>query len=64
MISFFLNIQLAANNNDLKQLQFAYNYGIALLKNLSLIGDSSTFILEKPTLRLNEDSSTVNLIQK
>ncbi len=59
-----LDIQLSANNNDLKQLQFAYNNGIALLKNLSLIGDTSTFILEKPTLWLNEDSSTVNLMQK
>ena len=48
-----LDIQLTTNSNDLKQLEFAYNNGIALLKNLSLISDTTLFILGKPSITIN-----------
>ncbi len=59
-----LDIQLSNNNNDLKQLQFAYNNGIGILKNLSLINDTANFILEKPIIELKENPSAYNYKQK
>lgn len=45
-----LDIQISTNRNDLIQLQFAYNNGLALLKNLSLVSDTTLFILDKPDI--------------
>ncbi len=59
-----LDIQLTTNSNDLKQLQFAYNNGIALLKNLSLVSDTATFILEKPAIEIQPDATEYNYVQK
>lgn len=59
-----LDIQLTTNSHDLKQLQFAYNNGIALLKNLSLISDTTTFILNKPNVSLNPDPASYYNEQK
>lgn len=59
-----VDIQLTANTNDLKQLQFAYNNGIALLKNLSLISDTTNYILEKPSIEINPDPAEYYYVQK
>ena len=50
-----LDIQLLNSINDLKQMQYAYTNGIATLKNLALIADTSTFILEKPAVSFKPD---------
>jgi outer membrane protein TolC len=50
-----LDIQLLNSENDLKQMQFAYVNGVNLLKNLALIGDTTTFILERPDVQINPD---------
>lgn len=59
-----LDIQLTANTNDLKQLEFAYNNGIALLKNLSLISDTAKYVLEKPAIGFNNEPAEYNYVQK
>ncbi len=59
-----LDIQLTTNSNDLKQLQFAYNNGIALLKNLSLVSDTATFILDKPAIEIKAAATEYNYVQK
>ena len=59
-----LDIQLATNSNDLKQLQFAYNNGIALLKNLSFISDTTLFELDKPSITIKSITTAYNYIQK
>lgn len=59
-----LDIQLTTNSNDLKQLQFAYNNGIALLKNLSLVSDTATFILAKPAIEIKAAAMEYNYVQK
>jgi outer membrane protein TolC len=59
-----LDIQLTTNSNDLKQLQFAYNNGIALLKNLSLVSDTATFILGKPAIEIKAAATEYNYVQK
>ncbi len=59
-----LDIQLATNKNDLVQQQFAYNNGLALLKNLSLITDTSYFVLEKPVLVINPNPTSYYFRQK
>lgn len=59
-----LDIQLATNKNDLIQQQFAYNNGMALLKNLSLIADTVNFILERPLITLNPNPATFYYLQK
>lgn len=50
-----LDIQMLNSENDLKQMEFAYINGVNLLKNLSLIGDTATFLLDKPALEINPD---------
>ena len=47
-----LDIQQTTSNNDLLQLQFAYNNGLGLLKNLAAIADTATFNLEAPQMLL------------
>jgi Outer membrane efflux protein len=59
-----LDIQLTTNKNDLVQQQFAYNNGLALLKNLSLITDTVNFILEKPLITFNPNPATFYYQQK
>ncbi|MFM9909353.1 MAG: TolC family protein [Chitinophagaceae bacterium] len=59
-----LDIQLTTNSNDLKQLQFAYNNGIALLKNLSFISDTTHFELDKPLITIKPITTVYNYIQK
>jgi outer membrane protein TolC len=59
-----LDIQLTTNSNDLKQLQFAYNNGIALLKYLSLVSDTATFILGKPAIEIKAAATEYNYVQK
>jgi len=59
-----LDIQLSTNKNDLMQQQFAYNNGLALLKNLSLIADTNNFILERPVIVLNRDPTNFYYRQK
>ena len=59
-----LDIQLLNAVNDLKQMQFAYNNGIALLKNLSLISDTNAVVLDKPDVFLNPDPGEYYYVQK
>jgi outer membrane protein TolC len=59
-----LDIQLSTNNNELKQLQFAYNNGVAILKNLALVNDTAGFSLEKPLIEINEEIVEFNYQQK
>jgi outer membrane protein TolC len=59
-----LDIQLSTNKNDLVQQQFAYNNGLAILKNLSLIADTNNFVLEKPVLTINADPTNYYYKQK
>ena len=59
-----LDIQLIANRNDLTQLQFAYNNGLALLKNLSLISDTAIYMLERPAIFEMAEATTYNYVQK
>lgn len=59
-----LDIQLTTNRNDLMQLQFAYNNGIVLLKNLSLISDTTNYNLEKPAIIENIFPAKYNYVQK
>ncbi len=47
-----LDIQQTTNSNDLLQLQFAYNNGLGLLKNLAAIADTATFNLDAPEMLL------------
>jgi len=47
-----LDIQQTTSRNDLLQLQFAYNNGIGLLKNMSAISDSTIFNLEEPVINM------------
>lgn len=50
-----LDIQMLNSENDLKQMEFAYINGVNLLKNLALIGDTTTFVLARPILEINPD---------
>ena len=59
-----LDIQLLNAINELKQMQFAYNNGIALLRNLSLNSDTNTVILDKPFIVLNPDPGEYYYAQK
>ena len=59
-----LDIQILTNKNDLKQQEFAFNNGLALLKNLSLISDSANYILEKPSIQINQNPSEFYYVQK
>jgi outer membrane protein TolC len=59
-----LDIQITTNSNDLKQLEFAYNNGIAILKNLSLISDTTNFVLDKPDIVFKSDPPEYNYVQK
>lgn len=59
-----LDIQLLTNTNDLQQMQFAYNNGLALLKNLSLVTDTANYILERPSVFKNTQTAEYNYVQK
>ena len=59
-----LDIQILTNKNDLKQQEFAFNNGIALLKNLALISDTTPYLLEKPLLVLNTSPAEYYYTQK
>src|SRR5665647_613925 len=47
-----LDIQQTTSRNDQLQLKFAYNNGLALLKNLAAISDSTIFDLEAPVIMM------------
>lgn len=59
-----LDIQQTTSTNDLMQLQYAYNNGIALLKNLAAIGDTAIFNLETPDIILQPAAAEYYYIQK
>ena len=59
-----LDIQILTNKNDLKQQEFAFNNGMALLKNLSLISDSANYILAKPSIQINTNPTEYYYVQK
>ena len=59
-----LDIQLLNAVNDLRQMQFSYNSGLGLLKNLSLISDTSNYVLDKPMLTLNPDPEELYYLQR
>ena len=59
-----LDIQLIANRNELTQLQFAYNNGLALLKNLSLVSDTANYMLGSPAIFEMPDPGAYNYVQK
>ncbi len=59
-----LDIQLITNRNDLSQLQFAYNNGLALLKNLSLVSDTANYLLERPAIFETASPAEFNYVQK
>ena len=59
-----LDIQLLNSINDLKQMQYNYINGIAALKNLALITDTSTFIISKPSIVINPAPTEYYYLQK
>lgn len=59
-----LDIQILTNKNDLKQQEFAFNNGLALLKNLSLLSDSANYILAKPSIQINTNPTEYYYVQK
>lgn len=59
-----LDIQLTTNINDLKQLRFVYNNGVAILKNLALVSDTAIYVLEKPSITFKSGPLEYNYVQK
>ncbi|MEO7048559.1 MAG: TolC family protein [Ferruginibacter sp.] len=59
-----LDIQLLNAMNDLKQMQYAYTNGIELLKNLSLINDTTIYVLQKPDIFIKPTPEKRYYLQK
>lgn len=59
-----LDIQQTTNSYDLLQLQFAYNNGLGLLKNLAAIADTAMFILNAPEMALLPAPAEYYYVQK
>lgn len=59
-----LDIQLSASKNDLKQLEFAYRNGVAILKNLAVIRDTSIYNLATPVITMNVPPDEFNYVRK
>jgi outer membrane protein TolC len=59
-----LDIQQTTSRNDLLQLQFAYNNGVGLLKNLAAIADTTIFDLEPPDISLQPAPAEYYYAQK
>ncbi len=59
-----LDIQQTTSRNDLLQLQYAYSNGLAILKNLAAISDSTVFNLANPVIVLQPAPAEFYYIQK
>jgi outer membrane protein TolC len=59
-----LDIQQTTSRNDLLQLQYAYNNGLALLKNLAAISDSTLFNLDAPVIEIQPAPTEYYYVQK
>lgn len=59
-----LDIQQTTSRNDLLQLQYAYSNGLAILKNLAAISDSTIFDLETPAIMLQPAPPEYYYVQK
>ena len=59
-----LDIQQTTSSNDLLQLKYAYSNGLALLKNLAAISDTTIFNLEVPEIGLKPPPAEYYFVQK
>ncbi len=59
-----LDIQQTTSRNDLLQLQYAYTNGLAILKNLAAISDSTVFNLTDPLIVLQPAPAEFYYVQK
>ena len=59
-----LDIQQTTSKNDLLQLQYAYSNGLAILKNLTAISDSTVFNLANPVIVLQPAPAEFYYVQK
>ena len=59
-----LDIQQTTSRNDLLQLQYAYSNGLAILKNLAAISDSTVFNLANPVIVLQPAPAEFYYVQK
>lgn len=59
-----LDIQQTTSRNDLLQLQYAYTNGLAILKNLAAISDSTVFNLADPLIVLQPAPAEFYYVQK
>ena len=59
-----LDIQQTTSGNDLLQLKYAYTNGLALLKNLATIADTTIFNLEAPEINMHPSPEEYYYAQK
>lgn len=59
-----LDIQQTTSRNDLLQLQYAYTNGLAILKNLAAISDTTVFNLADPLIVLQPAPAEFYYVQK
>ena len=59
-----LDIQQTTSRNDLLQLQYAYSNGLAILKNLAAMSDSTVFNLANPVIVLQPAPAEFYYVQK
>ena len=59
-----LDIQQTTSRNDLLQLQYAYTNGLAILKNLAAISDTTVFNLADPLILLQPAPAEFYYVQK
>ena len=59
-----LDIQQTTSRNDLLQLQYAYTNGLAILKNLAAISDTTNFNLADPLIVLEPAPAEFYYVQK
>ena len=59
-----LDIQQTTSRNDLLQIKYAYSNGLALLKNLAAISDSSIFDLSDPEIAVQPTPVEYYYVQK
>ena len=59
-----LDIQQTTSSNDMLQLKYAYSNGLALLKNLAAIADTTNFNLDPPEIGMLPQPAEYNYAQK
>ena len=59
-----LDIQQTTSSNDMLQLKYAYSNGLAILKNLAAIADTTNFNLDAPEISMLPQPAEYNYAQK